>query len=237
MNVPEIEKYVQKKKVWNNVTKVRISFVWSEDNLFNWEINNNSMKIFIDEYLSDMPDKDTKIFMDMLIKSITDDNYNIQYDKIDYICSHQVAIDKQQGFIERVKAGPILTKGDFYDLEIMANGLIRRGLLDPSVLKDTVITYVDNLDEKILGAADIALRIVRINYDLDDDHFPLFAVESILLHELLHIEIGLKINHDPHGEEFKSRMRQYDNREELLKWGRDNSESDDAFREQFSEYL
>jgi hypothetical protein len=156
----------------------------------------------------------------MYIKMTNDSDYKIEYNKINYINSAQMAVDMQQLFLKRVKAGPIMTKGDLYDLNSIANDLVERGLVDSKVLKNTIMTYADNLDEDTWGNTNVVLRVIRINYDFDQEAWPLSAMESLMLHELLHIELGLDTLYDAHGIEFQRRMSLFDKREELLEWGR-----------------
>ncbi len=221
MDLKNITDYFFIKLDQKGISQVKILFQKWDDARVTYEVNGNVLNFLISDLLIDMPESDIIKMLDMYMEMQINHNFKFDYNNIEYIKNRQIVVEKQHLCMERLKIEKVVTKGDVYDLNEIARDLVKRGLIDREALNDTIITYVDHLNDDQMGNADRIFRIVRINRALDSENYPNIVIDSTLFHELIHIEIGLD-EIDMHGEEFSRRMNLYDRINEFNDWAYEN---------------
>jgi len=74
------------------------------------------------------------------------------------------------------------------------------------------------------GSYNWTRNVIRIHPDLDRDYVPRYFIESVLLHEMLHVDLGVSRTSDgrrsSHSREFKRRECDLPNYERAREWER-----------------
>lgn len=121
--------------------------------------------------------------------------------------------------------GKIEPVGRVYDLKRILERLNREYF--GGALNDITITWGSRqrrhaVRKRTLGSYNYETRTIRINPILDSPRVPLYFVEYVVYHEMLHAALGIKRQRNGrravHTREFKERERQFRHYEEAIQW-------------------
>ncbi|MCX7771330.1 MAG: SprT-like domain-containing protein [Proteobacteria bacterium] len=109
-------------------------------------------------------------------------------------------------------------KGQFFDLKEIFDFLNEKYF--ENSIKSTIFwgkSKKGYVKKRILGNYDPLNDIIRINPELDKESVPLYYLQYVIYHEMLHALLK-NVCKKWHGKEFKEREKRFEHYEEAIKW-------------------
>ena len=112
------------------------------------------------------------------------------------------------------KANPVhenQTRGNFYDLEIVFNNCNQR-YFGGKISRPKVIHWSARVNHSTMGSYNINEDILMINRGLDRSDVPVYVLDFVMYHELLHKALGVKTSGSrrmAHTKEFRKLEQQH----------------------------
>lgn len=123
---------------------------------------------------------------------------------------------------------PDAARGAYYDLQVLYDRLNAKYFGERINMRIIWGRRVSgkNATQIQFGSCNFDEQTIRIHPALDTPGVPRFFIDSVLCHELLHADIGLRTGPDGrtvmHGPDFQAREKEFEHHERALRWQNEN---------------
>lgn len=192
-----------------NIRLKEADFIASKEFRFSWIIRQGELTFKLSDYLDTAPESVIGDFCGSAFDHISGKR-NVYADSFSqWIRSEEFIHEKRPIYIRRSKNISRSHVGRCKDLMESADRLLASGLLIPSDIDDSYITWTSRPNVRRVGYCSPMMRVAVISNALDSNDVPDYVTDYVVYHECLHLRQGYRPFKRSHDRQFRLMESEY----------------------------
>ena len=169
--------------------RVKVEFVPYTQFKIQWSRSYKRIEFRVSDYLENAPENIMRDLATELFSKINGDNYGYSDDFKAYVLAPEFSQTHRKTFMERNRF--IYTESENKNLADSVNRLVKAGLLPENHNIEVVWDHSYGCD--LASTYSVLMRVILVNYQLDDKDVPDYTIDYAIYHDYLNIEAGSKV--------------------------------------------
>ncbi len=193
----------------NYFPEVSASFVRRKEFGYSWRCTGKSIQIGISDYLDGAPDQVVSDYSEMICRRAKRLPWSVPESYLEFVCGDEYIVSRRPVYIARSRNLSRSVTGEHADLTDSVQRLLDMGLLAPSDIDNSYISWTRRDTRRRVGFCSTMFRVVGISAALDSDSVPDYARDYVVYHECLHLRQRYRPDNRTHDRQFRAWERAY----------------------------
>ena len=176
---------------------------------YSYRIDRGRIIIELTDYLLDAPDQVLRDLCSAIAGWSRGKRFVLPESFTRYVMTDDFVVRNRPKYIQRSRSITCTQQGRCRDLMDSIERLLDSGLVLPSDIENSYISWASNMARYRFGQCNQMFRVISINPILDSEDVPDHVVDFVVYHEILHLRQDRSKRRRPHNAQFRGWEHQY----------------------------